>query len=1597
MGIDYNDDDFDDELDRFEHDADDPACQFKFACRKISDDIKCRRCSSPDRLADTLIEVDGYGPLMLPVDDRIPWGEMNQNFCFKYLTRYGSVGVRYPGFCMTESDVPQLATGLHEKLHSGVREGSMALDGDVLSVTPSVSRGVKPKAEDIVLGLMIGQEMSDERATFSMTYDFIIQKVFPHLRDKKYTTPFEFAYDCIRYIKGYVLMMCNHHDDRLVPFDWVENVVKNLAKMVGNRAYGWLNEPRQYDLSDEKRRHFYEKAVDVFGESGGNAEIVVFLMDNFDSLGDFKVLDDCEVVELIRNVPTWVKNGFVIDRATGLYKACRNVHGDAVLALKTSLHICDNIYGVTDRPWWFKENEDLVKVFDLKSDDVSVKDGKLMVGVCAEGFDLVRRISEAAGSYFVHACALYKAAGYRLVEGGLAVDEAISITSDIAKWYGVYNVPRGVRVVEHLLAVLPQCGDKQDAVAVFRQHMDRYKPESPFIGKMEGDATMRMPGLNILLGVAKGHPIHHGEDGKDEFTLGPSDMSSIEDFLARSLSERAAAENPLLPTPYKDRQRMLTGSSPLMLEDHHISPDDHGSGALIAYMRFNERLLQEAGYMSKDVSAVYFNLFAQKMVDPLNPPKGLLKALARLNEIRVPMEIIASWRGTRFVRDDASAVHGISNESMRYLALVSLFDARNMGLVTDEYVDKVLNVIAVDRPRHDEDWAEVKKLKDEEKLQREYLGLPPDRFGSGLDRVGDEFYEADKSWREIVDAERELMGVTAKEISLFSDSEAELEAIVADGRYAWDFVNAARHVLKLRKQGLSAEDFEHSFSQGELVGIRDTKHSYMRRDSVDDDYSRPTRFSARNILELIDRHQARVDKVCALRARGLTDQHIECDEFGQIERDDFGDAGGVSGSGEEAARFYVERVWGQGKVKPAYRAAASKDAAHQHRLYDFMGPMSDLGVALSDAINLVRMGVLTVGDLKLFAQSQIDSLLDVGSVRYQPVTIDECQRRKEVGDEARKYEFQSPIDPKRIDEMIAIGVLNIRAFRDAVRTIDDVPRVTKMLLSVVRVEAVYMEALEASNDAISSVIGMLDRSWIGFSPQTARDSFLEKIRGAREKFLQVVSKCQQRVIEVDPEMARFLNFSMLGDQLSRFEEAVINWFAKMVPNGASSGAASSAVGMLYIASKGQGTGRNIKALDGVRWGGVSEGARVEEMRQLSDDMLDITSRLLAYMWIVDPTSGGHLVQEVQRVLEVSTNAEAGSAALVVREQIGRLSLLSEGSEKALELLLPQAREAIIEARRKSAYLETIGGKVHTVVPMDPRYFDLIRSVLGISNSPFRLAHGHHDKTLVLPPTSSPLEMSLLLNGLVLFGVIPLRAADVRIDGGRDDTLPDAQIGLPSGRLNAENCAFLGSCVLLATDDGVAKYAPESFLTNDSGTGARTMIHDGGAANLPLPFIYGMKNGRVDMLGRRSVLDIENLQLLGTVLSHSQFGHGPFGKFADEFKAEYHKILLKHGLAHVLEGSWVHDRRSSYTKREQEDHLKVVNDCCAVWHAHSTAISDAVEQGLPPPDGIIFEVNKLLGWLRDVVSQEARVLYKRGEYSEELKILLAGEAFHLPTD
>jgi hypothetical protein len=305
-------------------------------------------------------------------------------------------------------------------------------------------------------------------------------------------------------------------------------------------------------------------------------------------------------------------------------------------------------------------------------------------------------------------------------------------------------------------------------------------------------------------------------------------------------------------------------------------------------------------------------------------------------------------------------------------------------------------------------------------------------------------------------------------------------------------------------------------------------------------------------------------------------------------------------------------------------------------------------------------------------------------------------------------------------------------------------------------------------------------------------------------------------------------------------------------------------------------------------------------------------------------------------------------------------------------IIPALKEQVVEVRRDSFGLLPVGGKVHILHAVDIKKFDAFRDLIGLKHTAFKLDRA--ETSVILPAVPSAKELKLVVSALEAFGII-------------DGEFPELQVSLP-GRLDPRDAAILGSAILLSTEKGV-EYDENAFLTNQNdATGKRIMSYDaaGGYPLTRLPFMTDLE-GRTDMLGRRSLEDIELIQLLGTVLIQAKAKSGPFAKFAEEFKRKYLEILKKYDLSSVIEGSWIFRPHADVLNDDEanKNHYKTVKKCTDEYFKCAEEYMENGEER-----GVIFEMRALFDWLRAEVKDVQNEVYfsaEGGQPCAEAKILL----------
>lgn len=298
----------------------------------------------------------------------------------------------------------------------------------------------------------------------------------------------------------------------------------------------------------------------------------------------------------------------------------------------------------------------------------------------------------------------------------------------------------------------------------------------------------------------------------------------------------------------------------------------------------------------------------------------------------------------------------------------------------------------------------------------------------------------------------------------------------------------------------------------------------------------------------------------------------------------------------------------------------------------------------------------------------------------------------------------------------------------------------------------------------------------------------------------------------------------------------------------------------------------------------------------------------------------------------------------------------------------QAREAMRNLRQEGIGLLPVGAKVHILHDVDEFRFEIFAKMFGLERSQFWMEGSK--KTLILPAAPTAQELALIFQAMRVYRIL-------------DPELPELQLTLP-GRLQNTDCAVLGTTLLLATTANPT-YNEKSFVTShDQITGRCIFIHDAGGALTPFPFMAGLNKdaGRTDVLGRLDPADAAIYQTVGTTLVHGKYG-GPFGKFAEEFKAKNAEILRKYGLEELLEAPWIKD---DTTRRHSSDlgaeHFKALTACTQAFQECAARFHETGKQ-----EGIIFEMRDLVVWLGEKIKEEQEKLRRDPKACAELALLL----------
>ena len=317
----------------------------------------------------------------------------------------------------------------------------------------------------------------------------------------------------------------------------------------------------------------------------------------------------------------------------------------------------------------------------------------------------------------------------------------------------------------------------------------------------------------------------------------------------------------------------------------------------------------------------------------------------------------------------------------------------------------------------------------------------------------------------------------------------------------------------------------------------------------------------------------------------------------------------------------------------------------------------------------------------------------------------------------------------------------------------------------------------------------------------------------------------------------------------------------------------------------------------------------------------------------------------------------------------------------------QFTERLIECRRRDfGYLAT-GGKIHVIHKADSYRLQFLRSCYGFSRTTFMLDQA--DEMLILPPTASWSEIALIAEFLNIEGII-------------DWEFPEIQICI-AGRLNLKNCAYLGASIMAGTDANVP-YSPRSFDTNsDPLTAFRMIIYDDKGLRDKFPFDV-TREGRTDVLGRRTLSDFGLVQRVGSLLSYSEepldgsnltvtTAHlEEFHRLAEQYRNSLKTILNDHDLANVLSHLWLNPvylqqtRSQDSQERRWRDGLRHFNGAIKpMMDAWNQCADEAENTG--KMDGVVGAVQTLIEETANSIRPIQEDMLNSREYSRHRELLL----------
>jgi len=321
---------------------------------------------------------------------------------------------------------------------------------------------------------------------------------------------------------------------------------------------------------------------------------------------------------------------------------------------------------------------------------------------------------------------------------------------------------------------------------------------------------------------------------------------------------------------------------------------------------------------------------------------------------------------------------------------------------------------------------------------------------------------------------------------------------------------------------------------------------------------------------------------------------------------------------------------------------------------------------------------------------------------------------------------------------------------------------------------------------------------------------------------------------------------------------------------------------------------------------------------------------------------------------------------------------------------PVKVDALYETRRRVEHgLTTVGLKIHCLGD-NRELLNLIKALGGRSEviGSRIYAHARASVTVILPPVGSARSAILLLECIEKYFAHPIFHN------------PRYQIQMCSPcRLDGPHAAILAIAFYLGSDvlrryglgDLTTTFSEDTRLGHKH-RGRRIVLYDGEgdldrdfewwnlekdrlSIRLQLPFV----TERTDVLTCQSKTDIENVNLIATLLSHHQT-LAYWKHLGGRFVADVETLLLRHLLHGILETSWIHPATGEMADDAQffsalqelmayafDEYARLEKEKC----------SQRWRRGTSDPPGILGETNALLQHYRaELLAESGRLLPER---------------------